>query len=61
MLTLVTVPLKKCFRRATSLILCIEIEQSDRNLIRGKPLGQGDHDASFANAAFAAHGEDNTL
>ena len=46
---------------ATRLVLCVEVEQCDRNLIRRKPLGQGDHDAGFADSAFAAHGENNTL
>ena len=54
-------PIEKMLQGATRLVLCVEIEQRDRNLIRLKPFGQGDHHACFADSAFTAHRENYTL
>jgi len=54
-------PVEKVLQRSTRFILGIEIEKSDGNLVGLKPISQGDHDAGFADATFAAHGKDDAL
>lgn len=44
-------------QRSARLILRIEVEQCDRDFIGREPLGQSDHNAGFADSAFAAHGK----
>jgi len=52
---------EEMLQQAASLILSIEIEQRNGDLVGPEPLGQGDYNASFADPALAAHGENNAL
>src|SRR6185437_2176349 len=54
-------PIEEMLERATGFVLCVQVEQGYRNLVCGKPFGQGHHDARLANAAFAAHCENHAL
>lgn len=49
------------FEGAGGLVFGIEVEECDWDLIGLTPLGKGEHDASFADAAFAAHGKDDSF
>ncbi len=49
------IPAEEMRQRSARLVFRVQIQQLHGNLIRSEPLGQGDHDTSFADAAFASH------
>ena len=48
-------------QRSSRFVLGIEIEQHHADLVRFKPLRQRGDDARFSDAAFAAHGKNDSL
>jgi hypothetical protein len=47
--------------RAACLVFRIEVEQREWNFISFEPLSQGNHEASLADSALTAHGEDDAF
>jgi hypothetical protein len=54
-------PIEEVLQRSASFVLRIEVEQRERNLVRFKPLCQGDHQSSLADSALAAHCENDAF